>query len=121
MERPPATIPESHPPVESIALSTRHDESEPGPSCPFCDIPTEKVYVSRERWGKHKIVRTEEAPAYRCKECGHLETKIEAIVEFLSAAVDTIAPDDRATASFLRQELAAARRQQELAKISAAR
>lgn len=119
LEHFPAHASSSQLPIDLITLRKRHDGY--GLSCPWCGADTQEIYVPHERWSKDKIVRAQEAPVYKCEECDAETPKLDAVVEFLTKVLHRIAPYDRATADFIREELAAARRQQRLVKNSASR
>ncbi|MBI4059008.1 hypothetical protein HY404_02080 [Candidatus Microgenomates bacterium] len=106
---PQIESPLPHLPVEIITIGKRHDETEIHP-CMLCKTPTQKVYLSHEMWTNYKAIRAEEMPAYRCDDCGGLETfNTEGVIEFLTQAIGLINPTkDPIIHELLRQELTAA-------------
>lgn len=96
----PQSLPRPNLPVEPVPIRTRHSESEL--PCMVCAGPTAKTFASHEYWGKHRIFEATQVPAYKCRDCGFETMELDAVVEFLSEAVDRmLKTGDRATARIL--------------------
>lgn len=107
-------------PVETLPLRARHSETEC--LCMVCGAEMDNIFGSEECWGKHKIVKATQIPIYKCSQCGFETTEIDAVVEFLSQALNKmLETGDRATARTLRQELKDGLKHQKLFNTSTVR
>ncbi len=80
----------------------------------LCGETTQKTYVAHECWSRDRVIRAERVPSYRCDACDIDTPRLSSCIELLEQALASLQfSTDIPNVRFLREELAAARKQQD--------